>query len=242
MASDLRDDVQEKAADKKAKAPKPAKPPKPVKKPAPKKPPDKKAAKPDKKKSDSPKKQKKPKKEKQPSTARGMFIMFVIFALLLGGAGFVVMTNQFGMGVQVGKALGLESVVDADREEILKQYESDLDVRAQEQKAAATELSDRESKVSAREKALEAAEKNLEKKNSDADAIKAQLEEKTNDITTVVKSLEGMDASAAAAILTAMADRQYMLTLYGQLKTATQTAILEAMSAKDAAALLESLR
>lgn len=189
------------------------------------------------------KKEKKGRKEKKPASAgRGALITLLIMLVLLGGVAALVILDAGGAKGMVSDALGLTAAADEAYQARMDEWQTALQNEAEELKSRTADVQRRESDVVARENTLVQKESDLENKIAEYEELVAQLQAKNADINDVVKMLSGMSADSAAPVLLAMSDRETMISIFKQLKTATQSALLEVMSAEDAAAIIEGMK
>ena len=178
----------------------------------------------------------------RPSALRGALIAAGVFVILLLGGFAVLFFDLLSVKATVGNFFGLQAAVTEKKEETLTQYGKELDDRAQAIKVTEQELEQKETSVAARESAAIAVKEQYDQKLLEINGKEAQLEQNITDISNVVKTIEGMDAEAAAGVFAKISDQEYAVTLLKQLKTSTQAAILENMDAQQAAALLQAIK
>ena len=171
----------------------------------------------------------------------GAAVTALVFVAILGAAAVLFIFNLFGAKGLVIDFLDIaDEASQRDREELERwgtELSNQADLLSQDQNS----LTQKEREVAEREAAVAEMESELEVRAAEYDLLTAQLQVKSNDITTVARSLEKMSAEAAGALLSAMSDKESMLRIFSQLKPAAQAAILETMDANAAAALVEGL-
>ena len=179
-------------------------------------------------------------KRKKSGPLKGALTVLVVFALLFGAAYAAFTFNWFDARGLAAEWLDVTSEVSQRREARLADWETGLQRDAQKLADDQKTVKAAEQEVAGREDAVSRKEDELARKLADTDELQAQLQSKKDDISNVVRIVEGMSSDTAAAMLGAMKDRTAMLEVFSQLKPATQAAILETMDAGAAAALIES--
>ncbi|MDR0670731.1 MAG: hypothetical protein LBF64_00260, partial [Oscillospiraceae bacterium] len=173
---------------------------------------------------------KREKREKKPlSPLKSLLIALLAAVLLLGAAGALVLFDLFGVKRVLADTLGLTQAASDAREERLQAWETELQNDAMALKNERDTLDMKEKEVSGRESEAEAKARTLDGKIAEYEEMLAQLSGENTDINDVIKVLESMSTETAAPVLLAMADRQSMLRVFAGLKTAVQSALLEAM-------------
>ncbi|MDR1158638.1 MAG: hypothetical protein LBK75_10135 [Oscillospiraceae bacterium] len=190
---------------------------------------------------DKRKKKREKKAKKPPSTLKSLLVALTAVILLFGAAGALVFFDIFGAKRILADTLDLPQAAADVREERLRAWETELQNDAMTLKNERDALDMKEKEVSGRESEAEAKTSELDGKIAEYEEMRAQLSEENTDINDVIKVLESMSAETAAPALLAMTDRPSMLRVFTGLKTATQSALLETMTAEEAAYILEHL-
>jgi flagellar motility protein MotE (MotC chaperone) len=172
---------------------------------------------------------------------KGALSAVFVCLLLVGALGAALFFNLFQSRDRLIDALGWTDEAANHKQEQLSDWETKLNNDALTLASQQKDLKAQEEGL--REKETEAVrrEEELASQIEQYTELLAQLETKNNDIQTVIKAIEGMDAKAAAAMLMEMKDRAAMIALFSRLKQASKSAILEALDAKSAAGLAEDL-
>jgi len=180
-------------------------------------------------------------RKKRGSPLKGAAFTFLFFVLLLGAALSAFYFNWFDARGLTAEWLGVDNEVSARKEERLAQWETDLQRDAQKLAEDQKNAEDLVAQTAELEAAVKKQENEIREKMKIYEEMSAQLQSKNNDNTNVAKMIEGMSAEAAAAMLSEMKSMEAMVKTFSHLKPAAQAAILEALDAKTAATLVDTL-